>query len=121
MSARAPKDTDFFVTLPDVGDFIFARRTLGDAMKIRGRYLRLLGESGAGDTEEPDPELSGYANVIATIAVLLVKAPSAQWADPLAIDLVGNPQALDQIVSLYTLLSEAEDSFRHQAAGPSAA
>lgn len=121
MTTRTPRDTDFAVTLPGVGDFTFARRTLGDAMKIRGRYLRLLGEAGAGGDAEPDAELSGYANVIATISVLLVKAPAAHWGDLEALDLMAQPEALDQLVSLYTLLSEAEDSFRRQATGQGAA
>ena len=121
MTTRPPKDTDFTVSLPDVGDFVFARRTLGDAMKIRGRYLRLLAESGASESDDYDPELSGYANVIATISVLLVSAPAPQWANPEAIDLMSAPQATDQIVALYTLLGEKEDSFRRQAAGPGTA
>lgn len=114
MTTRAPKDTDFSVSLPSVGEFVFARRTLGDAMKIRARYLRLLSESGASENEDFDPELSGYANVIATISVLLVQAPTAQWADPQSIDLVATPEATDQVVALYSLLGEKEDSFRNQ-------
>lgn len=115
--SRPHKDTDFTITLPGVGDFTFARRTMGDAMRIRGRYLRLMSDAGSSDDAPFDAELSGYANVIATITTLLVKAPDARWSDPEAIDLLDNPDAASQMVNLFSALQEQEDSFRRPAEG----
>lgn len=103
---RQPKDTDFFIDLPEVGVFRFGRRTYGDRLKIRAEYLRLVKEFG-----DDDADLSMYAAMIASHTVLCVEAP-AGWDDLSELDLVAPGNAEDRIFELYALLKEKEDSFR---------
>ncbi len=103
---RQPKDSDFFLDLPDVGVFRFGRRTYGDRLKIRAEYLRLVKEFG-----DDDPDLSMYAAIISSHKVLCVEAPSG-WEDLADLDLVGSGNAEQKIFELYTLLKDKEDSFR---------
>lgn len=105
-----PSDTDFTVSVDGVGDFTFARRTLGDSIKIRRDYLRLCG----GEEGEKDLEISCYANITATVGVLCVSAP-AGWEDPEKLDMTASPDVLDQLLTLYDKLKEKEDSFRRPA------
>lgn len=102
---REQRDTDFFIELPDVGEFRYGRRTFGDRLAIRAAYLHLV--KGTGDD---DPDLSMYAGFASTHAVLCVDAPEG-WADILGIDLTapGDPDA--KIFDLFTRLREMEDSF----------
>jgi DNA primase len=100
---REPSATDFTIPLPDVGDFVYARRTIGDMMKIRVVYLRYL----QGEDEEADKELSFFAGITAAHSVLCVSCP-AGWEDLTALD---DSKGL-QVVELSNLLTEKEDSFR---------
>lgn len=103
---RQPKDTDFFITLPDVGVFRFGRRTYGDRLKIRAEYLRLVKEFG-----DEDADLSLYAAMISTHTVLCVEAP-AGWANLADLDLVAPSDPEAKVFELYAALKEKEDSFR---------
>lgn len=103
---RPAKDSDFFIELPEVGAFRFGRRTYGDRLKIRAEYLRLVKEFG-----DEDPDLSLYAAMISTHAVLCVEAP-AGWEDLSELDLVAPGNTENQIFDLYGLLKAKEDSFR---------
>lgn len=103
---REPKESDFFIELPGVGVFRFGRRTYGDRLKIRSAYLRLVREFG-----DDDPDLSMYAAMIASHAVLCVEAPRG-WEDLAELDLVAPGDNEAKIFDLYALLKEKEDSFR---------
>ena len=103
---RAPSLSDFPIVVDGVGAFSFARRTLGDAIKIRGDYLRLCGELGEGDKE-----ISAYANIISSLNVLCVSAP-AGWEDIELLDLTGDDDVLNRLIELFEKLRGAEDSFR---------
>lgn len=103
---RSPKDTDFFIELPQVGVFRFGRRTYGDRLRIRAEYLRLVKEFG-----DEDPDLSMYAAMIASHSVLCVEAP-AGWENLADLDLVAPGNNEDRIFELYSLLKDKEDSFR---------
>jgi hypothetical protein len=96
-----------------VGDFTFGRRTLGDAIKIRGEYLRL--SAGLGDD---DTEISAYSNVTSTIKVLCVSAP-AGWEDVEKLDLTESDNRLNEVMLLFDALREKEGSFRRQKIGAS--
>jgi len=103
---RQPKDSDFFIPLPDVGVFRFGRRTYGDKVKIRAMYLSLVREHG-----DEDPDLSIYSSFIATFSVLCVEAPEG-WSDLADLDLVSTDDNEDRIFTLFHLLKEKEDSLR---------
>lgn len=103
---RSPAETDFFVLVPDIGTFRFARRTYGDRLKIRAEYLRLVREF-----DDVDADLSTQAAMIAAHKVLCVEAP-AGWEDLEAVDLVEVPDAEERIFTIYDALKAKEDSFR---------
>jgi hypothetical protein len=101
---REPAATDFKIPLPDVGDFVYARRTIGDMMKIRVRYLKYLD----GIAEEDDKILSFFAGIVAANETLLVSCPVG-WEDLTVLD---DALRYEKIVELSTLLTNKEDSFR---------
>lgn len=103
---RSPADSDFFVEVPEVGTFRFARRTYGDRLKIRAEFLKLVRDVG-----ETDPELATQAAIVAAHRVLCVEAPPG-WEDLAAVDMIAVPDADDQIYAIYRALKEKEDSFR---------
>lgn len=103
---RQAKDTDFFITLPDVGVFRFGRRTYGDRLKIRVEYLRLVREFG-----DSDSALSIYASMIASHSVLCVEAPKG-WEDLTNLDMTSPVDPEEKLFELYELLKAKEDSFR---------
>lgn len=102
---REPRDDDFIVPLPGVGDFRYGRRTFGDRLKIRSTFLGLTSEVGDGD-----PSIAMYAGFIATHRVLCVEAP-AGWADlaDIQLDAPGDPEL--KIIELIDALKDREDSF----------
>ena len=106
---RSPADSDFFVEVPEVGTFRFARRTYGDRLKIRAEFLKLVRDVG-----EADPELATQAAIVAAHKVLCVEAPPG-WGDLAAVDMIAVPDADDRIYSIYLALKEKEDSFRRPA------
>lgn len=103
---RTPKDTDFFIELPDVGVFRFGRRTYGDRLKIRTEYLRMVKEFG-----DEDPDLSIYAAMISSHKILCVEAPEG-WEDLAELDLIAPGNVEGKIFDLYNRLKAKEDSFR---------
>ena len=105
---RAPRDNDFFVELPNVGTFRFGRRVYGDRPRIRAEYLGYVKQFG-----DDDAELAAHAAVLATYKVMCVECPKG-WEDLENIDLIERPEVEDQVIELYTLLKETEDSFRQR-------
>ena len=102
---RAERDTDFFVTLPEVGTFRYGRRTFGDRLSIRRVYLRLVEEFG-----DSDVDLSVYAGIIATHEILCVSAP-AGWENLLELDITDGSM-IDKCLHLIELLREQEASLK---------
>lgn len=78
---RTPADTDFHIDIEGIGNFVFARRTMRDELRIATEYSRL--------TEgvlTPTPWLSSVAGWIATLKVMTVSAPDGwdlEGMDPL--------------------------------------
>lgn len=97
---REESSDDFFVELPDVGQFRYGRRTIGDRLAIRRDYLRYVQEFGDNDTD-----LSLYAALIATHAILCVYAPEG-W-DNLA---VIPAHQLDKVFELGAILRSKEEA-----------
>ena len=101
--ARIPKETDFNLTIPDVGPFTFARRTMRDEIQIQVEYARII------DGAEPTAWLSAVGGWISTLKVLTVRAPQG-WdldeLDPL------DPSTYARMNAVHGGLSEKERSFR---------
>lgn len=100
---RAAAETDFTIPLPEVGDFVFARRTMGDMIKIRSAYLKLIGE------DENDWQMDVFCGFSAAYSILIVSCPEG-WADIVKLDL--NSVGVDKVYELSRLLAEKESSFR---------
>jgi hypothetical protein len=103
---RTAAETDFAIPLPEVGEFIFARRTMGDMIKIRSAYLKLIGED-AGDYE-----MEFFCGFAAAYQVLIVSCPEG-WEYATGLDL--NRVGAGKVQELAILLSEKESSFRRVA------
>lgn len=100
---RTKSATDIVVE-SSVGEFRFARRTVGDSLKIRSLFNEF-----AKDTD--DVELAAYANVISKLTVLMVSAPEG-WEDPRHIDIFAHENAFDVLLDVHESLRAKEDSFR---------
>lgn len=110
---RQPSDTDFYVEVPSVGTFRFARRTYGDKLRVRAEYLKLVKVMG-----EDDPDIRAQAAIIAAHKVLCVEAP-AGWEDLEHLDMASVPDTEGRVLDVYLALKAKEDSFRRpQAANP---
>lgn len=136
---RAPRDTDFFIELPDIGSFRYARRTFGDRAAIIGAMAGPASDRVSGDqvraglrgilAETDDDGLrdaireyadtlptrdatqESYLGVIAAHKVLCVEAPPG-WEDLAALDITAHPEWVNKAFELYSLLRGREDSFR---------
>ncbi len=104
---KQAKDTDFTVSVEGVGDFRYARRTLGDNLKIRSEFLRLLD----GMAPDADQELSLFSNVFATHRVLCVSAPGG-WEDLASLGEGQDGGNIMKVLALWDKIGEAEYSFR---------
>jgi len=102
---RPEKDTDFFIDLPDVGKFRYGRRTYGDRIKIRSKYLTVVEGHGADET------MNLYGSFVATHEVLCVSCPDG-WEDLTDLDLTLPDNVDDKIFDLFSQLKEKEDSFK---------
>lgn len=102
---RTASATDFTITLPEVGDFTFGSRTMGDMIKIRSAYLKMIGENAG------DDEMEFFCGFAATYQVLLVACPVG-WEDAANLDL--NKFGAGKVQELARLISEKEASFRRQ-------
>lgn len=102
--SRKPSPTDFFLDIPGVGNFSFAKRTLRDEMAIAAEYSRLTE-----GIDTPTTWLGYVATWIAALKVLVVTAPES-WdidaMDPL------DQSTYDTLRDVHAALREKEDSFR---------
>lgn len=106
---KEAKDSDMIIQIEGVGDFRYAVRTLGDTLKIRSEFLKILD----GVSPEMDAELSGFASIFATHKVLCVSAPDG-WEDLLKVDESIHPDPVSVVLSLWEKLQEKQDSFRNK-------
>lgn len=104
---RAAAETDFTIPLPEVGDFVFARRTMGDMIKIRSDYLKLIG------TNDGDYEMDLFCGFTAAYNTLIVSHPESWTSDLSALDV--NAVGMDKVFELSNLLYAKESSFRRVA------
>lgn len=99
----SPGDFDFDVE--GVGRFVYARRTIGDQIKIRRRFIELC------DGQMDDPELSFFAGIAAAHEVLCVTCPEG-WEDLIALDMNSPERNISKVIALDKALADKEDSFR---------
>jgi hypothetical protein len=103
---RTANATDFAVDIDNLGRFHFARRSVSDTYKIRGRYNQIT--DGHYDADGNMADLSALAFV--TIQTLLVSGPEGfdiHNLDPLIDD-----NYEDKILTVWRALREKELSFR---------
>lgn len=100
--ARESKDSDFTVLVDEVGEFRFGMRTIGDMMKIRADYRRIVGADG-----EEDEELALVAGIVAAYRQMVVSHP-AGWEDPTKL----SGEELPNLYLLWAAWRDKEDSFR---------
>lgn len=102
--ARTPRSTDFTVPVENVGLFTFARRNMGDEMKIQVEYARII------DGATPTDWLGTLAGWMSTLKVLTVRAPDG-WVDLDELDPF-DPETYAKLNAVFKELSEKERSFR---------
>lgn len=108
--SRTPAITDFFVDVPNIGTFSFAKRMLRDELRIGAEYSRLT--EGVGT---PSAWLEIVAGWISALTVLTVSAPAGwdiEQMDPL------DQETYDKLRTVHQALRDKESSFRKK---PSAA
>ena len=103
---REPSSNDFPVDVEGLGTFKFARRTIPDALRIRGLFSEF-------SVNEQDLELVGAANAYATVCVLCSGTPDGfgEFDD---YDLISDADGLQKLFRVYEALVAKEDSFRQR-------
>jgi hypothetical protein len=101
--ARQPKPTDFRVPVPNVGDFVFAKRTMRDEVATQVEYARML------DGVTPTPWLEAVCGAMADLGVLTVKAPDGWDIESME---PHDPETYAKLIAVHRGLLEKERSFR---------
>jgi hypothetical protein len=105
--ARKAQESDFTLDVEGVGKWRFARRNLGDAIRIKQRCVEIAGIAG-----QIDAELSWWANTVATVEVLMVASPPGWEGDLQEIDMFGGDDKIGQLIKVWEALLEKENTFR---------
>ncbi|TSA41547.1 MAG: hypothetical protein D4R63_03050 [Methylococcaceae bacterium] len=109
---RTAKDTDYFITLPEVGEFRFGRETLLDKILIRTHFLGIVK-----DLKDDDAHYASvFAVMIAEYATLCVSCPVG-WEHIGDMELT--EQTESQLYALFALWRDQHQSFRNSAASGS--
>lgn len=101
--SRPSKTTDFRVSVESVGDFVFAKRTMHDEIKVQVEFARMI------DGVEPTQWLQVVCGALADLRTLTVSAPAGwdlETLDPLDSDSYAN------LVRVHEALVAKERSFR---------
>lgn len=104
---RTAKPTDFRVDVPDVGEFVFGKRTMRDEIATQVEYARLI------DGVVPTPWLETVCGAIADLKTLTVKAPDGWDLDALE---PHDPETYKKLLAVHRELITKERSFRPGAA-----
>lgn len=102
---RVKSDTDFFVDVPQIGRFSFARRAPRDVFRIRAEYNRFT--DGYSDSNG-DMEFGAF--MFATLKVLMVSAPDGFDLEKL--DPVMDDNWEDGVVKIFKSFRDTELLFR---------
>lgn len=103
---RTPGRNDYDVQVEGIGQFKFARRSLGDELKVQVEYARITE-----GVMQPTPWLYSLGTWLSALRVLMVGAPDGwdmEAMDPLEDD------TYDQIKKVYEAMRDKEDSFRRK-------
>lgn len=101
MHAASP--TDFLVPVKDVGDFVFAKRTMADHLRINVEYAKMT------EGVMPTPWLDTIVTCMACIKVLAVRVPEGfdiDAMDPL------DDKTYTALMDVHAALRAKEASFR---------
>lgn len=115
--ARPHKPTDFRVTVPDVGDFVFGKRTMRDEIATQVEYARMI------DGVAPTPWLEAVCGAMADLSVLTVRPPEGWDIDAME---PHDPETYEKLIAVHRGLLEKERTFRRgpakvdEAVGPGA-
>jgi len=103
---RTPKPTDFDVPIPGVGDFTFAKRTIGLDMAINREICRIS------QNVPLDAVSQLYTDAFATLKVLTVEGPPG-WAPDELEDMDSyDPATYENIIKVWEELRKKEETFR---------
>lgn len=105
---RPAHKTDFPVDVEGVGTFVFGRRRMADEIRIHVEYSRLT------EAVAPTPWLDSVATWLATLRVMMVRAPDGfvlDELDPL------DDETYEKLLKTHAALVAKEASFRR---GPAA-
>lgn len=106
--SRSAKPTDFRVDVPNVGEFVFARRTMRDEVATQVEFAKLID-----GVPTPTPWLNAVCGAIADLKVLTVKAPEGWDLDALE---PHDPETYTKLLGAHQGLLDKERSFRPGAA-----
>jgi len=101
---RAPRPTDFPLTVEDVGTFVFARKAMREQVSIAVEYARLT--EGVPEVVEI---LGDIPEAMATIKVLTVSAPEGWDADTLDPE---DKESYEKIMKVWGALRDKLAGFR---------
>lgn len=100
---RTAQPTDFVVSVENVGQFTFGKRTMRDEIAVQREYARIL------DGVEPTNWLNAMAGWLSALKVLTVRAPDG-WdideMDPL------DTETYAKLNAVHAALVDKERSFR---------
>ncbi|BCP56317.1 hypothetical protein K32_49340 [Kaistia sp. 32K] len=115
MARREPQKTDFTVDVEGVGQFIFARRTMRDEIKIQQEFARYIGGL------EPTEWLLMLGGWLSTLSVLIVSEPDGWLRDidghPVEDVMDSDPldgDTYETLKKVHGALRDKEDSFRRK-------
>jgi hypothetical protein len=97
--------TDFTVDVPGIGQFVFARRGVRDAFRIRGAYAQITGSHYTVDGRMADISALGFA----TIITLMVEGPKGFNIE--ALDPLEDEDFDKTIMKIFAALRDKEVSF----------
>lgn len=101
---RAPSTSDFHVDVEGIGNFVFARRTMRDELRIAAEFSRYTE-----GVKTPTDFLETIGGWMATLKVLAVSVPH-NW-DPESLDPFDD-DTHEKILKVYGALRAKEGSFR---------
>ncbi|MBT3196816.1 MAG: hypothetical protein HN842_05265 [Gammaproteobacteria bacterium] len=101
---RAPKDSDFPIKVEGVGDFTFARATIGDFMRIRVIANKFS------EGIKTDNELIVISMAVARISVLFISGPN-KWGNLDSIEGL-DKSMMGDLIKIFDALTEQEATFQ---------
>ncbi|EBO9898489.1 hypothetical protein EF72_21365 [Salmonella enterica] len=106
---KQPRKSDFFVDVPDIGSFRFARRSIHDEMQIQRYFSEYTGGC------QPTSWFTTLSEFMSVLRTLIVTAPEGWDID--ALDPL-DEESYAQLSNVYKALREQEERFRGRTPAP---